>query len=121
MYNNRKIGKRYEKKAEEFLIQQGYIILEQNYYSRWGEIDLIGKDGRYFVFIEVKYRNNTKNGSGFESVTKRKQKKICQTALFYLVEHNISMDEPIRFDIVSIDQQGKKEVFTLIKNGFEYQ
>lgn len=121
LYNRRQLGKEYEEKAKEFLIQRGYEILEQNYYSRWGEIDLIGRNGKYLVFIEVKYRKNTKNGVGFESVTRRKQKKICQTALWYLTKHHISIDEPIRFDIVSIDKQGDKEVFTLMQNGFEFQ
>ena len=54
MENKRKIGTEYEKKAAEYLRQQGFLILEQNFYSRFGEIDIIAKDGRYFVFIEVK-------------------------------------------------------------------
>ena len=46
MENKRKIGTEYEKKAAEYLRQQGFLILEQNFYSRFGEIDIIAKDGR---------------------------------------------------------------------------
>ena len=54
--NNRAVGSIYEEKIAAFLKQNGFVILERNYRCKQGEIDIIAKDGSYFVFIEVKYR-----------------------------------------------------------------
>ena len=75
------IGRKYEEKAAELLEKQGYFILERNYRCKQGEIDLIGKEGEYLCFIEVKYRSGLSYGSPLEAVTKAKQRKISRTAL----------------------------------------
>ena len=54
--NNRATGSSYEEKIAAFLKQNGFMILERNYRCKQGEIDIIAKDGKYFVFIEVKFR-----------------------------------------------------------------
>ena len=54
--NNRATGSIYEEKIAAFLKQNGFMILERNYRCKQGEIDIIAKDGKYFVFIEVKFR-----------------------------------------------------------------
>lgn len=100
--NRRKIGKTYEEQAADYLRTQGMKILEQNYRSRNGEIDLIGRDGRYLVFVEVKYRKNRKNGDPSEAVTVSKRQRIRQTARYYLYSHRYGADTPCRFDVVSI-------------------
>ena len=79
------IGKKYEAQAAEFLEKQGYLILERNFQCRQGEIDLIGKEGEYLCFIEVKYRKSANYGTPLEAVTKAKQRKISKTALYCLV------------------------------------
>ena len=76
------IGRKYEEKAAELLEKQGYFILERNYRCKQGEIDLIGKEGEYLCFIEVKYRSDLSYGSPLEAVTKAKQRKISRTALY---------------------------------------
>lgn len=111
--NNREIGTEYERAAAYYLEQQGYIILEQNYRCRTGEIDLIARDGEYLVFCEVKYRYDGRKGSPLEAVDFRKQKKIRQCALFYLTEKGFG-EIPCRFDVIGI--QGSQ--ITLIKNAF---
>ena len=58
MVNKRKVGTDYEKQAAEYLKKKGLKILEQNFYCRMGEIDIIAKDREYLVFVEVKYRRN---------------------------------------------------------------
>ncbi len=117
MQNNRKIGGKYEEVAKDYLIKQGYQIVESNYFCKAGEIDLIAREKEYLVFIEVKYRKNQKTGTGLEAVSIQKQKTISRCALFYIMEHQLNLEVPIRFDVVSID----KEQMTLIKNAFFYQ
>ena len=80
MENRRIRGQQKEELAAAWLERQGYEILEHNYRCRQGEIDLIARDGRYLVFIEVKYRNSAKCGDPLEAVDRRKQAKILYTA-----------------------------------------
>lgn len=114
--NRRKIGGIYEQKAGEYLKEQGYTILEYNYRCRIGEIDIVARDGRYLVFVEVKYRKNTKSGLPQEAVNLHKQEKISKTAYFYLVQHKLPMDTPCRFDVAAI----LGEEITVVKNAFSY-
>lgn len=111
------IGRKYELEASVFLEKLGYSILERNYQCRQGEIDLIGKEGEYLCFIEVKYRSGSRYGKPLEAVTTAKQRKISRTALYYLTKKGYPEDTPCRFDVVGIDS-GKVE---LIRNAFEYQ
>lgn len=99
--NKRHIGSRYEILAAEYLKSRGMAILECNYRCRQGEIDLVGKDGDFLVFVEVKYRRSEKNGTPAEAVTLQKQKNIRRTAQYYLYSHRYG-DIPCRFDVVSI-------------------
>lgn len=100
--NTREKGTRFEEKAAEYLRSQGVHILECNYRSRRGEIDLIGKDGEYLVFFEVKYRKDALKGEPSEAVNYRKQKNICRVADYYRMIHGIGEFEAIRYDVVAI-------------------
>lgn len=77
--------------------------MERNFRCRNGEIDLIARDGRYLVFIEVKYRKDRRSGSSFAAVGKQKQRTILKVALFYLIRKGFQDDIPCRFDVVGID------------------
>lgn len=114
--NKRAIGTAYEKTAGAYLEKQGYRILEYNFRNRWGEIDIVARDGRCFVFVEVKYRRDHRSGSPLEAVNFRKQRTICRVARYYLLTHRLSMDTPCRFDVVAIE--GTK--IELVKNAFPY-
>ncbi len=100
--NKRQLGGEYEQMAAEYLRAQGVAILEKNYRSRNGEIDLVGLDGRYLVFVEVKYRQSAKNGDPSEAVTASKQSHLRKTAQYYLYSHRYGEDTPCRFDVISI-------------------
>lgn len=114
MENKRAVGSRYEAETAAFLQQKGYEILERNFRERRGEIDLIAREGRTLVFVEVKYRKTIKNGYPEEAVDERKQRKIRQTAQYYLYRHQIPEGTPIRFDVVAVlDGQ-----FRLIRDAF---
>lgn len=114
MDNKRKTGSLYENMAAVFLEQQGFLILERNYHDRRGEIDLIARDGRYLVFVEVKYRKNSRMGYPEEAVGCKKQQHIRHTAEYYLYSHRYCGDTPCRFDVVSI----LGEEIRLIKDAF---
>lgn len=113
MKNHRKTGMEKEETACRFLLTQGYEVIERNFYSRYGEIDIIARDGQYLVFAEVKYRRSTAFGYPGEAVDRRKQRKIHKTAEYYLFCRGM-FDRPARFDVVEII--GKK--IRVIKNAF---
>ncbi len=112
--NKRSLGADYEEMAARFLEENGMRILERNFRSRTGEIDMIAKDGRFLVFVEVKYRADCGMGSPLEAVDARKQKKIIQTAQYYLLKNGCGTDTPCRFDVVGIVGTD----ITHIKNAF---
>ena len=116
--NKRQVGSAYERKAAEYLTGQGFQILEQNFYSRCGEIDIIAKDGRYLVFIEVKYRKDASCGSPLEAVTSQKQRRICRTAVCYCTKRGYGDRMPCRFDVVAIEGEDK---VIHIKNAFDFR
>lgn len=100
--NTRKTGARYEEAAAEYLREQGYSILQQNYRCPLGEIDLIARDGRYLCFVEVKYRTSSRQGGPLMAVTTNKQKRICRVASYYMTGRGMGETVPCRFDVVGI-------------------
>lgn len=115
--NTRKIGKGWEITAASYLAASGFEIIELNYSCRYGEVDIIAKDGNYLVFCEVKYRKSRSAGLPMEAVSYEKQKKIIGTAYFYIINHNLPENTEVRFDVVSI-LAGE---ITLIKNAFQLE
>ena len=95
-------GQYTESLACEYLKNKGFKLIEKNFTCRLGEIDLIMKDNNSFVFVEVRYRRNNNFGSGVESVTASKQKKLIKTASLYLQQHDKLNKYASRFDIISI-------------------
>ena len=98
--NKRQTGTSYERKAEEYLIEKGYTILERNFRCRSGELDLIAKDGEYICFVEVKYRATNAYGNPLEAVDYRKQLQIRKVAKFYLMKQKLGEWTPCRFDVI---------------------
>ena len=98
--NKRVIGNAKETQAIDYLMKQGYKILERNYYTRAGEIDIIAMDGNYLAFVEVKYRWNEGYGFPSEAVHYKKQRKIIQCARYYLFTHGFREYVPCRFDVI---------------------
>ena len=101
--NNRAVGSIYEEKIAAFLKQNGFVILERNYRCKQGEIDIIAKDGSYFVFIEVKYRASGSAGFSLEAIDHRKALRIRNAAVDYLYSHQLPEETPCRFDAAGID------------------
>lgn len=112
--NTRKIGTDKEQLAVRYLAANGMEILEQNFRCRQGEIDVIGMQDGYLVFVEVKYRKTMNCGTATEAVTTAKQKKICRVADYYRYSHHCSSDTAVRYDVLAI--QG--EEIQWIQNAF---
>lgn len=114
--NNRRVGGRYEEVAADFLKKQGLYIVEMNFRCKNGEIDLIARDGKYLVFVEVKYRSDQSSGWASSAVNYSKQLRISRAAAFYLIRHGYG-EVPCRFDVVAIDN---KEI-EWIQNAFLFR
>lgn len=111
------MGTAYEQQAVDFLKQQGYEIVKQNYRCPFGEIDIIAKKDNSLIIIEVKYRTNNDCGDPLESVNYRKQKRISKSTLYYYMEQGYHENYPCRFDVVAIYGNGNIEH---IKNAFDF-
>ena len=96
------LGRVGEKKAVDFLKKKGYKILETNYKTHIGEIDIIAMDKENTVFIEVKTRSGGDYGAPSEAINLKKQEKYFKVATEYLIR-NGKMDTPCRFDVVEIE------------------
>ena len=113
-----KMGERY---VLQMLLEQGYTFIDANYHSRFGEIDIIVKDNKYIVFVEVKTRDAKSISTPLEAVTFAKKKKLIQTALLYLQEHPDIQHLQPRFDVAGMITRGKnKEIIEIqyITNAF---
>ena len=113
----KEIGKQGEEIATQYLKEKGYQILERNFYARKGEIDIIAKEKREIVFVEVKTRSNHQYGNPAEAVDVRKIHHIYDTANYYLYRKKIE-NNPTRFDVIEIDINVFKQIYHInhIKN-----
>lgn len=114
-------GRRAEHAAGRWLAARGVKLLRKNYHSRYGEIDIIGYDGRCLVFVEVRFRSNPRFGSPEDSVDYRKQQKLVRTAQCYLRRNSRFSHSPCRFDVIvasQLDADGNFN-FTWHKNAFD--
>lgn len=119
MFNARQqFGHASERLAESYLKRKGYKILERNFRTRQGEIDLIARHGESIVFIEVKARRTGRYGVPQRAVTPAKQRKISMAALAYLKAH-YSIDTRARFDVVTIQEFQNQPHIEVIANAFE--
>lgn len=101
MYFKQEIGKKGEELAEAYLKLIGYQIIEKNFQSKCGEIDIIASDKNKIVFIEIKARNNIKYGLPSEAVDKKKLKHIYKTAEYYMYIKKIENIET-RIDAIEV-------------------
>jgi putative endonuclease len=114
-----RLGESGEDLACAALRRDGYEILARRYRCRFGEIDIIARDGPTLVFVEVKCRSGVEFGSGAEAVTGWKQRHILRVAQEYLSRQDAG-DVPCRFDVVVVtfDGQGRPGV-EVIPSAFE--
>ena len=107
-----------EDSASDFLKKKGYRIIERNYRTKFGEIDIIAQEKKTICFVEVKTKNIDTKASPKESVDSQKQERLSKLALYYLKENNL-WTKRARFDVVSIKIKGYQiQHIELIKDAF---
>jgi putative endonuclease len=117
--NTKEIGAEAEKLAQEFLLENGMSLVESNYQIKGGEIDLIMRDEPHLVFVEVRYRKNTRFGSGADSVDFRKQSRLIKAATSYMLNETSTAHTPARFDVISITSSDTQPEIEWIKDAFQ--
>ncbi len=90
-----------EEIACEYLSELGYKILDRNYHSRFGEIDIIATDHNCLVFVEVRSRSNASYGTPLEAITRSKHSKLIKTSQFYISQNKLG-DVDYRFDAIEV-------------------
>ena len=102
-----KIGKWGEGLAAAYLVEKGYLILDQNVYTSYGEIDIIAlqviDSEKYLVFVEVKTRTTLEFGNPEDSITWRKKEHLIATIETYLQDHT-DLEYPWRIDVIAIQK-----------------
>jgi putative endonuclease len=113
-------GKHAEDLACQYLHQRGLRLLERNFNTRFGEIDLVMRDKDTTVFVEVRYRKHSDRVDPLSSIDLRKQQKLIRTARYYLQQQR-DLLTPARFDVIAITELGTQAQIQWIKNAFEDQ
>lgn len=116
--SQQQFGKESEALAVKRLKKAGYKILEMNYRTHLGEIDIIARDRRTIAFVEVKARRSDRYGSPKWAITAKKKRTLSMTALFYLKKTGQNTASA-RFDVVSIKFETAGPDVEIIKNAFE--
>ena len=113
------LGARFEQCALGHLERAGLKLVERNFRTRFGELDLIMRDGGTLVFVEVRYRGNARFGGGAASVGAAKRAKLARAAQGFLLAHPHLASLPCRFDVVAFDGDAAAPVCDWLPAAFE--
>jgi putative endonuclease len=116
-HERQEYGKVGENLAVAELEREGYAVLARRYRTRYGEIDIVARDGETVVFVEVKARATAEFGSAAEAVTHAKQRRLASMATDYLARSRLT-NCPCRFDVVAIDETPNGPAITLYRSAF---
>ena len=97
------LGDDFERRAADWLRCQGLHIVQRNFRARTGEIDIIARDGAQLVFVEVRARSHPHYAGAAASVTRRKQRRLLDTAALYLQSRPHLASCPCRFDVIAFE------------------
>lgn len=111
-------GQSRERLAEKYLRRRGYKIMDRNFRTPFGEIDLVAKHQKTIVFVEVKARRSRRFGLPQEAVTAAKQRKLSMVALAYLKQYG-TVNTDARFDVVTVQDAFSPPRIEVITNAFE--
>ncbi len=111
------LGRWGEDRAVEYLLRRRMKIVERNYRTPLGEIDIIASDGRTLVFVEVKTRSSLLYGTPQEAVGPTKQRQILRSAQWYLSSCN-KTNSPVRFDVIAVIRHGEEPQIDHIIDAF---
>jgi putative endonuclease len=111
-------GQHNEELALAFLQQQGLHLVTRNFRSRFGELDLVMTDQRSLVFVEVRYRRQTKFGSACGTVDFAKQARLRNAARYFLLHHPNWAQWPCRFDVLGLEGISTQPTIEWLQNAF---
>lgn len=123
--NRRQLGMAGEEKAAQYLLDEGYLILERNWRCQSGELDIIASENGCLVFAEVRTRtiykgilaNEQRYGSVLEAITYRKQVQLKKLAEIYMYQRKIR-NQSVRFDVILIERTGEEYKVNHFKHAF---
>lgn len=114
------LGREAENQACRFLEKRGLRLLEKNFRCKYGEIDLIMRDGDVLVFVEVRFRRSQLFGGALSSITPEKQRRLLMTAQVYLQQHPVKGKYAgTRFDVAALSAQTGGHEIEWIPNAIE--
>ena len=116
MADHNDFGKLGEELAVNYLVGKGYQILERNWHNIHKEIDIVAKDGKFLVIVEVKARQTDEYGAPDIAVTKKKQQMLIAAANAYIFKNRLDVET--RFDIISIVFKDGQPVIEHIEDAF---
>ncbi|MBC7331034.1 MAG: YraN family protein [Synergistetes bacterium] len=109
----RALGRDGEERAVQYLKKRGYQILERNYFTRYGEIDIVAKKKGVNVFVEVK---SNRSWNAEYSFTPYKAKRVYKAAMIYLSSKNLC-ESPYRFDLIAINGEDIVHYENILEEG----
>jgi putative endonuclease len=109
-----RVGHWGEQVAVEYLKKKGYVILDRNFHTEHGEVDIIAQQDKVLVFVEVKARSSNRFGYPEHSVTPRKRQHILSAALKYILDH--PKFQTWRVDVISVEGETGEAKITHFEN-----
>jgi putative endonuclease len=117
--DRRQAGRRAEALAEEFLVREGFEILDRNHAIPRGEVDLVAREGAVLCFVEVRSRSSRAQGGPEETVGRRKARRVVAAATDWALRHG-GLEREIRFDVVAVTlAPGAEPELVLFRRAFD--
>ncbi len=116
--NPRDRGRVAEDAAADWLECHGFAVLARNHATRWGEVDLVCREGDTLCFVEVRSRRAGGPTTAAESVGRAKMRRVVAAATHWALRHG-GLDQPIRFDLVSVTTGSALPTIELIRGAFD--
>jgi putative endonuclease len=112
------LGRLGEEIAREYLRKNKYNIVDHNFRCPLGEIDIVARKNKAFRFIEVKYRRSAEYGLPQDSVIQRKQQRIRNAAVIWLMQRHLPLASEIHFDVLAITEKKNYRKYEYIQDAF---
>ena len=120
MSRTRQIGARGEWLARNHLIQQGYTILDSNWSTRFGEIDIVAQSKGVYVFVEVKTRRSHNTETALAGITAAKHERIIKAVYQYLDDKGLDEDTAWRIDVIGVALDRGQAVIDHVEDAFDW-
>ncbi len=120
MGKTQKTGDHGESIARDYLSQKGYVIIDTNWSSRFGELDIVAQQGDVYVFVEVKTRHSKNTESAFASITPAKREKMIKAVYEYIHEKELD-DIHWRIDAIGIAlHRNQSPIIDHVEDAFDW-